>query len=342
MTTEQQGHDPRATQLGGRRVLVTGASGFIGSHLTAALVALGADTHVLTSAVSSVYPHRLRTLRDQVTTHEGNLTDAVAMKALVRDARPEVVFHLGAYTHVGKSWSRIDECIQTNVQGTVNLLQALDGSGYARFVNTGTSEIYGAIEVPFHEDDHPQPVSPYAVSKYAAEMYARLGAEAQGWPVVRVRPFNAYGPAQTPDRVVPEIVVRALRGQPLRMTRGTQTRELNHVADLVDGFLLAAVVPGIEGGLFNLGCEQEVSIAELATTILALLDDPVEAELGALPERPIEIPRMFCDATRAREQLGWAPRRSLRDGLADTILWYRAELARDPESPFVPGFDRAR
>jgi UDP-glucose 4-epimerase len=333
-------HDPRIQQLAGRRVLVTGGSGFIGSHLVAALVDVGAETHVLTSAVSSVYPHRLRGLRERVTTHEGNFIDSTAMKAVVGEARPEIVLHLGAYTHVGKSWNRIDECIQANIQGTVNLLQALDGTGYTRFVNTGTSEIYGDIEVPFREDACPNPVSPYAVSKHAAEQYCRLGVASKGWPVVRVRPFNAYGPGQTPDRVIPEIIVRALRGDELRMTAGQQTREFNFVTDLVEGFLLAAVVPDIDGELFNIGCGEEVSMADLAATILELMGDPIEAQFGALPERPIEIRRMYCDATKARRTLGWQPRYSLRDGLEETIDWYRRELEEHPDSPFIPGFAR--
>jgi UDP-glucose 4-epimerase len=332
--------DRRLEGLRDRRVLVTGGSGFIGSHLTRALVDLGADVHVLTSTVSSVYPHRLTGLRRDIALHEGNLTDGTAMRALVRDARPDVVFHLAAYTHVGKSWNRIDECIQSNVQGTVNLLEALDGGGYDRFVNTGTSEIYGAIDVPFHEVDRPQPVSPYAVSKHAAEEFCRLGVTGRGWPIVRVRPFNAYGPGQSPDRVIPEVVVRALTGQPLAMTTGRQTREFNHVTDLVEGFLLAGVVDGLEGELLNLGNGEEVAIADLVTTILGLLDDPIDAELGALPDRPIEIWRMCCDQSRARDRLGWAPRRTLTEGLADTIAWYRAELRDHPDSPFVPGFAR--
>ncbi|MEX0834765.1 MAG: GDP-mannose 4,6-dehydratase [Nitriliruptor sp.] len=331
--------DPRVTELRDRRVLVTGGWGFIGSHLTAALVDLGADVHVLTSAVSSVYPHRLTRLRTDIRLHEGNLTDPTAMRVLIRESRPDVVFHLGAYTHVGKSWNRIDECIQTNVQGTVNLLEALEGSGYTRFVNTGTSEIYGAIDVPFAEDDRPAPVSPYAVSKHAAEEFCRLGVTGRDWPIVRVRPFNAYGPAQSPDRVIPEIIVRGLRGDRLPMTTGRQTREFNHVADLVEGFVLAGVVPDIEGQLLNLGNGVEVTIADLVRTLLGVMGEPIEAEMGALPDRPIEIWRMCADATRAREVLGWTPRRSLRDGLAETVEWYRDELAR-PDSPFIPGFAR--
>jgi nucleoside-diphosphate-sugar epimerase len=282
-----------------------------------------------------VYPARLIELRDRITLHEGNLIDRSAMDAVVEAARPGIVWHLGAYTHVGKSWHRVDECIQANVQGTVNLLQALDGSGYERFVYTGTSEIYGDIEVPFREDKQPHPVSPYSVSKYAAEEYCRLFAESHGWPIVRVRPFNAYGPAQSPDRVIPEIITRALRGERLRMTQGRQTREFNYVEDLADGFVRAATAPDVDGELFNLGCGVDVSMRDVATTILRLMGDPVEAEFGALPDRPTEIWEMRCDPSRARDRLGYAARVSLEEGLQRTIDWYRQELSGDRTS-FAP------
>jgi nucleoside-diphosphate-sugar epimerase len=319
-----------------KRVLVTGATGFIGSHLVRRLVAHGADVHALTSSVSSVYPTRLLDLRSAITLHEGNLIDRSAMDALVERSRPSHVFHLGAYTHVGKSWRRVDECIQANVQGTVNLMQALDGTGYERFVYTGTSEIYGDIDVPFREDAVVNPISPYSVGKYAGERYCRMFHQGYGWPIVMVRPFNAYGPWQTPDRVIPEIIGRAVRGEELKMTQGKQTREFNFVEDLVDGFLLLGTTPGIDGELFNLGCGEEVSMRDLATTILDLMGNPIEPSFGALADRPTEIWRMFCDSSKARERLGWKPQHSLADGLQKTIDWYRAQHAADHTQFFSP------
>jgi len=310
-------------------VLVTGATGFIGSHLTRRLADLGAEVHALTSTVSSVYPVRLLDQRDRITLHGANLNDGGAMEALVEEARPELVFHLGAYTHVGKSWARVDECIQTNVHGTVALLQALSRVDYRRFVYTSTSEVYGDIAVPFREDAAVDPLSPYSVSKYAGERFCRMLHRGRGWPIVVVRPFNAYGPAQSPDRVIPEIIVRALRKERLAMTEGLQTREFNYVDDLVGGFLLAATVPGVEGEVFNIGGGDEVSMREVAQTILDLMGNPIQPEFGALEARPTEIPEMRSDPTKARSRLGLPMFRPLADGLELTIAWYRNELERN-------------
>jgi UDP-glucose 4-epimerase len=312
--------------LGGARVLVTGATGFIGSHLCRRLLADGAEVHALTSTVSSVYPVRLVDIRDRITLYGGNLNDAGAMDHVVKQADPAVVFHLGGYTHVGKSWERVDECIQTNVHGTVNLLQALARSNYQRCVYASTSEVYGDVPVPFHEDALVEPLSPYSVSKYASERYCRMFHRGRGWPLVVVRPFSAYGPAQSPDRIIPEIIVKALRGERLAMTEGRQTREFNYVEDLADGFIRAATVPDVEGEVFNIGGGEEISMRALATTILGLMGDPIVAEFGVLPQRPTEIWSMRADVTKAVKILGLQPARPLSEGLEPTIAWYRREL----------------
>jgi UDP-glucose 4-epimerase len=141
-----------------------------------------------------------------------------------------------------------------------------------------------------------------------------------------VRPFNAYGPRQTVDRIIPEVIIRALRGQALKMTQGRQTREFNYVEDIADGMVRAMLVPDVEGQLFNICCGEDVSIRNVTETILNLLDNPVRAEFGALPDRPTEIWTMRGDNTRAREILGWKPRTSLEEGLAKSIEWYRREV----------------
>jgi nucleoside-diphosphate-sugar epimerase len=322
------------SRLSGVPVLVTGATGFIGSHLCERLVAEGARVAALSQQVSRVRPPRLAHLDSDLEVVGGNLQDAHAMAGLIRRVQPRYIFHLGAYTHVGRSFQHVDESLQTNITGTVNLLLALDGD-YERFVYTGTSEIYGGNAVPFREDMPVSPLSPYSVGKYAGERYCRMFHDAYAWPIVMLRPFNAYGPRQSPDRIIPEVIASGLAGVDIRMTEGRQTREFNYVSDLVDGMVRAALAPpDVCGEVINLGCGEEHSMRDIATRVLALMGDPVKPLFGALEERPTEIHRMFCDNSKARRLLAWTPRVPLDEGLTRTIEFYRGETER-PDSPFL-------
>jgi nucleoside-diphosphate-sugar epimerase len=305
------------------RVLVTGASGFLGSHVVRRLVKEGADIYAVTSSVSTS-PERLSDLLDGITLLEANLRDASSLAHVVAAAQPELVIHQAAFTHVGKSFSRIDENIQTNIQGTVNLLQALEGH-YRRFVYVGSGDVYGDSPVPFTENGPVAPASPYAVSKYAAERFCRMFHQAYGWPIVCLRPFNVYGPGQSPDRIIPELIISALSGRDLKMTEGRQTREFMYVEDVAEAFVQALVKPDIDGEVINVSRGEEVSIRQLATTVLELMGNPVKGLFGALENRPTEIWRMFGDDTKARELLGWSATTTLTDGLTKTIDWYRQQ-----------------
>ncbi|MEJ7582560.1 MAG: SDR family NAD(P)-dependent oxidoreductase [Acidimicrobiales bacterium] len=276
--------------LRGSSVLVTGGSGFIGSCLTARLVAEGADVHVVARTAASACPSRLAGLRDQISLHQADVTDGEDLAAIVARVRPAQVLHLAARAHVGTSWTQVDEHVQTNVQGTVTLLRALAGQGFERFVHVSTSDVYGPILAPFREDAPVNPMSPYAVSKYAAECYCRMFHQSEGWPIVVVRPFPTYGPAQSPDRVIPELIVRALRSEDIALTLGLQIREFNHVDDVVDGIIRAATTAGIEGEVLNLGCGEEVSIRAVVAMVLELTGSTIQTRFGALPERPGELP----------------------------------------------------
>jgi nucleoside-diphosphate-sugar epimerase len=323
----------------GTRCLITGSGGFIGSHLTRLLLAEGAEVYAMIDDVSSTIPVRLADVAKDVHFTPANLTDGTAMKWAVEESRPEIVFHLGAYTHVGKSFSHLNECVQTNVQGTTNLLMALQGHDYRRFVYASTSEVYGDIDVPFVEDATVSPVSPYSVTKYAGELMCRMFRKAYGWPIVVVRPFNAYGPAQAPDRIIPETIVRALLGMDIPLTEGQQTREFNYVEDIAEGFLKAGFAgPEVDGEVINLGCGEEKSMREMVETVMDVMGWPVKPLFGELPHRPTEIWRMYCDNTKARELLDWKPQHSLEEGLRKTVDWYAAEAEKPNSTWFTPIF----
>jgi len=208
----------------------------------------------------------------------------------------------------------------------VNLLQALDGR-FERFVYVGSGDVYGDGPAPFREEQPVAPVSPYAVSKYAAERFCRMFHQAYEWPIVCLRPFNTYGPWQSVDRVVPELIVSGLRGKPLQMTEGRQTREFTYVEDVAEALVRALTTPGIDGEVLNIGTGEEVSMRALALAVSALLGTGIEPEFGAVPYRPTEIWRMVGDSSRAEALLGWRARHTLEAGLARTVDWYREALA---------------
>jgi nucleoside-diphosphate-sugar epimerase len=309
--------------LEGRRVLITGASGFVGSHAVDRLLRHGAQVFAVTSSVSSAEPRRLTGVLDDIVLLEGNLTDPSSLADVVTRARPELVLHLAAFTHVGKSFIRIDENIQTNIQGTVNLLLALKGD-FERLVYVSSGDVYGDVPVPFTEDGPVRPVSPYATAKYAAERFCRMYHDAYAWPIVCLRPFNIYGPRQSTDRIIPELILSALRGRDLKMTQGHQTREFTYVEEAAEVLVQTLVRPGVVGEVINIGRGEEVAIREVASTVLGLMNNPVRALFGELENRPNEIWRMFGDNSKARALLDWSPRVTLEDGLTTTIEWFSA------------------
>ncbi len=310
------GDDP----LRGVAVLVTGATGFIGPHLVRRLVAAGGQVTCLTLSQAE-----RRELPAGVAGHVADLRDADAVRAGVQALRPAIVFHLAA---VGVTEFGVDPiaAVQVNVQGTLNLLAALEGCGYRRFLFVGTSHEYGDQAQPFREGQPPAPANVYAASKSAAWLFCRMYSRTRGWPVVGVRPFGVYGPGQRLPAFLPALIQAALRGQDFPMTGGEQVRDLVYVTDVVEGMIRAATIPGVEGQVFNLASGEGISLAGLARRVVALMGHPMHVQLGALPYRPGQIWHMVGDNARARQALGWQPTVSLDEGLRRTIAWCAEHL----------------
>jgi nucleoside-diphosphate-sugar epimerase len=277
--------------------------------------------YVTTKYDSVVDNIRLAGLWDDLHVIEADLRNPDSL-GQVQDLAPDLVFHLAAYNHVGDSFQHVQEAVDCNFKGTVNLLEAC--RSYGRFIYVSSSEVYGyQTEVPFHEEMTPHPLSPYAVGKYAGELYCQMKCHIQRFPITILRPFNTFGPYQSPRAVVAELIIKCLLGRLIETTEGTQTRDFNFVENLVDGFILAAKTDLPSGEIVNLGSGQEVQIAELAHKIHELSGSQSELRIGTLEYRPTEIWRMVAKNSRARESLGWTPRIGLEEGLARTIAWYR-------------------
>lgn len=304
-----------------KRVLVTGGSGFIPSHLVRRMVNLGAEVAITVKYNSIIDNVRLVDVWDDILPIEADLRNADALSQ-VAEFKPQVVFHMAAYNHVGDSFVNVAEALDSNSKGTANLFQAYDG--YERFIYISTSEVYGFQEgVPFIETMTPNPVSPYSIGKYSGELFANMMMRDLKKPVTILRPFNTFGPYQSAKAVIPEVIVKCLRGETIKSTEGIQTREFNFVTNVVDALMLAAQVDGAVGNIINVGAGEEVAIRDLLKMIHEETGSSSELQIGALPYRPSEIWRMRADATRANDILGWTPQVTLRDGIRHTIDWFK-------------------
>ncbi len=306
---------PTEHAVRGTRYLLTGASGFIGSHLAETLVARGATVHCLLLPGDAA--PNLAAIRDRIQTHRADLLDADALLRVVRAALPEVVMHLAA---VGVTDIHIDPAlaVRVNVEGTLNLLSALDGA-YRVFLTVGTCHEYGDNHPPFREDQPPRPSSPYAITKTAAWHFCQRLHASKGWPIVTVRPFSAYGPRQARNTFIPACIRAARSGVDFAMTPGEQGRDWICVTDVVEGMIRATTVDQAVGGTFNLCTGHETTLYDVARAIMAHMGDPVAIRRGALPYREDEIWHLVGDNTHARTVLGWEPVVSLADGLRRTI-----------------------
>ncbi len=304
-----------------KKVLVTGGSGFIGSHLTRRLHREGADVAILCKYNSVMDNIRLVDLWPDITVLEADIRNKDSLRQ-IGEFKPDIVYHLAAYNHVGDSFLHVSEAMESNAQGTANVIEAYDD--YDRFVYIATSEVYGRQDsVPFHEEMTPNPISPYAVGKYSGELYCKMKMERSDRRIAVIRPFNAFGPYQSPRAIIAEMILTCLSGQPVYSTEGKQTRDFNFVGNLVDGMLLAGERDEAVGETINVGSGGEIAICDLIRLIHSLTDSESELHIGALELRPTEIWRMFAANDRARELLGWAPKVSFEEGLRITIEWYR-------------------
>ncbi len=312
------------TGLANKRVLVTGAGGFIGSHLVERLVATGANTcamvHYRSNGTCGWMDHS--SARDSIEIVAGDVRDPDSVARAMRGI--EIVFHLAALIGIPYSYDAPRSYVDTNLIGTLNVLQAARDVDIERVVHTSTSEVYGTAQYVPIDEKHPfQGQSPYSASKIAADKMAEAFHLSFQLPVVTVRPFNTFGPRQSARAVIPTIIAQCLRGNVVRIGSQKPTRDFNFVENTVDGFIKAAASSDALGQTINLGSGSEISIGELAQTIAELVGKDINIEQEQIRVRPVdsELDRLLADNVLASELLGWIPKVSLTKGLERTINW---------------------
>ncbi len=314
------------------KVLLTGAGGFIGSHLAEALVQKGAQVKAFVRYNSRGDVGLLRLLPADILKNieivSGDITDPDAVRKAVHAC--DTIFHLGALIAIPYSYLHPYQVVQTNVVGTLNVLLAAREENVSRVIHTSTSEVYGtARTVPISEDHPLQGQSPYSASKIGADKLAESFYCAYGLPAVTVRPFNTFGPRQSARAVIPTIITQALSRSEIRIGSLDTRRDFTYVADTVAGFIRAAEVSGVEGQVFNLGTGRDVLIGEILDIIvedvvkfknLPIRPNVVTETQRIRPEKS-EVMRLISDNRKARQILGWQPEVSLEEGLSRTVRW---------------------
>ncbi|MBN2321964.1 MAG: SDR family NAD(P)-dependent oxidoreductase [Acidobacteria bacterium] len=310
------------------KVLVTGAGGFIGSHLCELCLAEGAAVRAFVHYNSRSDWGMLEDLNkkslEKIDVMAGDLRDSHSVRKAVQGC--EYVFHLGALIGIPYSYSNPEDVVQTNVMGTMNVLQACLEYGVGRMVHTSTSEVYGTARYVPMDEKHPlSPQSPYAASKVGGDKLAESFYRSYGLPVVILRPFNTYGPRQSPRAVIPTIVIQALRGRSIRLGSLDPRRDLTFVKDTARGFLAAASAPKIEGRTIQIGSQQEHSVADLVALVEKILSKELRVIQDPGRRRPesSEVERLFASNENAGILLNWRPKVALKNGLEQTVRWFR-------------------
>ena len=315
-----------------RRVLLTGAAGFIGSHLAEELVrrnfSVRAFVHYNSMGSHGWLDSSPADIRKHLDVFAGDIRDANGVRAAVKGC--DAILHLAALIAIPYSYHSPDTYIETNIRGTLNVLQAARDLSVSHVLHTSTSEVYGTAQsVPITEEHRLQGQSPYSASKIGADQLALSFERSFGTPVTVVRPFNTYGPRQSARAVIPTIITQVAAGQgAIKLGSVLPTRDFNFVADTVDGFMAALETKGGIGEVINIGSGFEISIGDVARMIAEIMGAKLEIQEDAARLRPerSEVDRLWASNSKAQQLLGWSPRfggvEGLHKGLEQTISWF--------------------
>lgn len=307
-----------------KRIILTGGTGFIGTNLVRRLLKEGHDLHLLVRP--SYKPWRIEEIKNDVHLHVVDLANAVALNSVVEQIRPDWIFHLAVYGAYPFQ-SDVQQMVQTNIVGTINLVEACLRTGFEVFVNTGTSSEYGFKDHAPPETEFLEPNSNYAVTKASATLFCRYTAQSQRVHLPTLRLYSVYGPYEESTRLMPTLIRHGLKGELPPLVNQDVAHDYVYVEDVVEAYLLAATKPSQEpGAVYNVGTGIQTSLRKVVEVARRVMGIAVEPKWGSMPNRNWDTGVWIADNRKIRETLGWQPRYSFEEGFRLTEEWFRQHV----------------
>jgi len=315
------------TSLKGKKVLITGATGFVGANLVRMALKEGSEVYIITRRESDKW--RIDDVLGYVAEYNADfnadLLDYNKLECIISGIKPEIIYHTATYggRPSQKDTTRI---VQTNLIGTINLIKACKKFGFDLFVNTGSSSEYGIKEKTMHEEDLLEPVNDYGVSKSATTQYCRAIAKNEDLPIVTLRLFSPYGSYEESARLIPSVILSCLKGRRPKISSPNFVRDFVYIQDVLDAYARLSEIPQLSGEIFNIGSGKQCTIGDVANAVIKISGYDLELETGMPHGWPNEPKKWEADISKANAILGWKPKYDMEKGLSETIGWFRKNM----------------
>lgn len=304
-----------------KSVLITGGAGFIGANLTRRLIKLNLNVNLLIRPSANLF--RLSDILSRIKIHETDILNKQALSKRIKAINPSIIIHLATYTKY-RNQKDYEQMVETNINGTLNLLNACNNINYDVFINTGSSSEYGTKNNPMKEVNLLEPISFYAATKASATLLCQVFAKEYRKPIVTLRPFSVYGPFEEKDRFIPVIIKAIIKNKPINLTPGKQRRDFIYIDDVVDIYIKTMKKrKTLSGEILNMGTGQEYTNDEVVQTLFKVTGEKVPVKKGAFPKRIWDTPHWVADISKTKTMLNWKPKFTLEKGLQETYNWLR-------------------
>lgn len=305
-----------------KKVLITGGAGFIGANAVRAFLTQANEVHVVEYQGCSLW--RLEDIKEKINIHTVDITKNEELESLIQNLKPEIILHFAAYGAYQGTQQDIEQTINTNLLGTINLVRACTKAGFEALLHTGSSSEYGTKETPMKESDMLQAHNLYGITKAAATLYCQAAAKKQGLPIAIMRPFAVYGPFEENTRLIPTLITSYLKSESPQLSSPQPVRDFVFVEDVLSAYQAATErIEDVKGEIFNVGAGIEYKVGQVAEIVQALTGSQAQPEYGKVKPNQEEPRHWVADISKAKRLLGWEPRYAIEKGLEETIEWFR-------------------